>query len=180
MGTDMKGNFLNGQSISLIIPAFNEEERISKTLQTILDWSKNSNIMDFELLVIDDGSEDQTCLCVQRFTQIDSRVRLIELSHVGRMNAVFGGLEQAMFPCVGVLDADCSVHPKEFEKLAPYLDNNVIVQGSRILRGDLPPIKGKPLYRRLLSLALSLLFRLLFRVGVRDPQGAERPKPRAP
>jgi len=172
MSTGLKGNFLKGQSLSLIIPAFNEEERISKTLQTTLDWFKQSKIVDFELLVVDDGSEDQTCICVQRFIRIEPRVRLIELNHVGRMNAVFGGLEQAMYPCVGVLDADCAVHPNEFERLAPYLDDNVIVQGSRILRGDLPPIKGKPLYRRLLSLALSLMFRLLFRVRVKDPQGA--------
>jgi dolichyl-phosphate beta-glucosyltransferase len=172
MKTSNSDSGIANTPITLVIPAFNEENRIAKTIQSILAWSRQSKISDLEILVVDDGSEDNTCACVDRFRQVDAPVRLIKQKHVGRMNAVFGGLKQANFACVGVLDADGAVHPKEFEKLAPYLDRNVIVQGSRILRGDLPPIEGKPFYRRFFSLALSYMFCLLFRVGVRDPQGA--------
>ena len=160
----------NKVPLSIIIPAYNEEERLPLTLDAILEWSNNTSLFNVEFIIVNDGSSDRTSEIVCRYIKKDARIRLIEETHVGFMNAIISGFKQARYPYVSNMDADCAVHPREFENLFRYLDNNTIVMGSRILRGNLPPIKGKSIYRRILSWGLALIFYLFFKCKVYDPQ----------
>jgi dolichyl-phosphate beta-glucosyltransferase len=156
--------------LSIIIPAYNEEDRLPATLDVVLDWSDKTSFFEIELIIVDDGSRDSTREIVRHYMAGDTRVRLVEEAHVGFMNAIISGFIHARYQYVGAMEADCAVHPMEFEKLFQYMNNDTIVMGSRILRGNLPPIEGKSLFRRVLSWGMSRLFFKLFKCGVYDPQ----------
>ena len=158
------------KDMTIVIPAYNEETRLPPTLQTILSWAESTDVFDVQVVVVDDGSEDRTCEIVREVMKQTSRVKLIEENHVGAMHAVFSGFNSVTTPLVGNMDADCSVHPSEFEKIINYVDDNSVAQGSRILRGDLPQVEGKSFFRNFISSAMSRLFITLFSCGIRDPQ----------
>jgi len=67
------------------------------------------------------------------------------------------------------MDVDLSAAPSELERLLPFMHNHDAVIGSRILRGNLHAIE-RPFYRSLLSNSYSMLFRILFRIPIHDPQ----------
>ena len=70
---------------------------------------------------------------------------------------------------VGYMDVDLSADISEFDRLLEYIENSDLVIGSRILRGNLPPIQ-RPLYRSIFSYLYSKFFRTLFRSPIYDPQ----------
>jgi len=156
-------------AFSVIIPAYNETDRLPGTMNQVLEWSK-SVAHDLEIIIVDDGSTDDTRDVARRFMRQDSRVHLVEEKHVGQMNAILSGFRVASKPLVANMEADCATHPREYEKLLPFLSDYDIVTGSRILRGDLPPIEGKSGFRRFISAGFSRLYQLFFKCDVMDPQ----------
>jgi dolichyl-phosphate beta-glucosyltransferase len=157
------------KQLSIIIPAYNEETRLPPTIKKVLQWANQTTVFDIELIIVDDGSEDKTCNLVREFADKDSRVRLIEETHVGPIHAILVGFQSAKYPLVGNMDADCAVHPKEYESLLPFVNKTGIAQGSRILRRGLPPVTKSPL-RKFLSLCYFVLLNALFKNQVKDPQ----------
>ncbi|MBF0289205.1 MAG: glycosyltransferase [SAR324 cluster bacterium] len=156
--------------LSIIIPAYNEENRLPPTLDIVLEWVSKTSVFDVELIIVDDGSEDQTCDIVRSYMTRYSWIKLVEENHVGAMHATISGFKQATSSLVANMEADCAVHPQEFEKFLPHLENHGIVMGSRILRGKLPPIQGKSPFRHLLSFGMSSIFLILFKCNLYDPQ----------
>ncbi len=154
---------------SIIIPAYNETDRLPKTMDQVLEWVKTVPY-ELEIIIVDDGSKDDTRDIARSFMAKDSRVRLVEETHVGQMNAILSGFKKARYPLVANMEADCATHPREYERLIPYLSNFDVVTGSRILRGDLPPIEGKSPFRRMISAGFSRLYQLFFKCDVVDPQ----------
>jgi dolichyl-phosphate beta-glucosyltransferase len=157
------------KSFSLIIPAYNEEERLPKTLERVLEWSKKVSF-DLEILVIDDGSIDKTVEIVKKIAKKEPHLQLIPSKHLGKMPQVFKGFQFAKKDIVGVMDADLAADPEEFLKLFQKLPKADIVMGSRYLRGNLPPITGKPFLARTLSKGFTLIFRFFFKIPLYDPQ----------
>lgn len=161
---------LSKLGLSIVIPAYNEETRLPPTIDKVLEWADGNSVFEIELIIVDDGSVDGTRDKVRGFAARDPRVHLVEETHVGAMNAIMSGFRQARYDLVANMDADCAVHPREFEKLAPHVNEQTIAQGSRVLRGDLPPVENKGGLRAVFSLVMAYLFRILFPVGVVDPQ----------
>ncbi len=90
--------------ISVVIPAYNEEDRIGPTLRGVIGFLRD-RANPFEILVVDDGSQDATCSVVQRFA--GDSVRLIRLArNQGKGAALRNGLGQARGRFVFFLDAD--------------------------------------------------------------------------
>jgi dolichyl-phosphate beta-glucosyltransferase len=158
------------RGLSIVIPAFNEERRLPPTIREVMDWAAATAVFDVELIIVDDGSADATCDIVREMARTEPRLRLVEEPHVGAMNAILSGFRHARHELVGNMDADCAVHPREFERLLPHVGEKGCAIGSRILRGDLPPVEGKSAARSLISWIMSTLFVVLFPMGVRDPQ----------
>jgi dolichyl-phosphate beta-glucosyltransferase len=156
--------------LSIVIPAYNEERRLPPTIEKVLEWADDSAVFNIELIIVDDGSQDGTRAMVRTFAERDARVRLIEETHVGAMHAIMSGFRAARYELVGNMDADCAVHPREYERLLPFVSATGIAQGSRVLRDGLPPVENKSLPRRLLSFFMYRLFIGLFPIGVHDPQ----------
>jgi len=153
----------------LIIPAHNEEKRLGRCLRRTLDYFSVSNL-DFEIIVAEDGSTDRTKEIVLKFSEESDRVKLISSNErSGKGGGIKRAIGCAHGKVVGYMDADLSAGPEELSRLLDYMDAFDVVIGSRLLRGDLPPIT-RPLSRSVLSNGYSTLFRIMFRTGIRDPQ----------
>jgi dolichyl-phosphate beta-glucosyltransferase len=156
--------------ISIIIPAYNEEKRIHICLQRVLSYCINKN-WDFEIVVVADGCFDNTAEIVNSFHLIDSRIHLISPpDRLGKGGAIsFAALHSITKEYMAFLDADLAADPSQLEQMIQHIDDQDIVIGSRILRGDLPNVE-RPFHRTLLSLLFSKAFRVLFRIPIYDPQ----------
>jgi dolichol-phosphate mannosyltransferase len=147
--------------ISLVIPAFNEAEGIGDAIGEAYA-SLSSLGYDFEILVIDDGSSDQTALVVGELSATWPRVRL--LSHARNLGygaALRTGFEAARFDLVAFTDADCQFHLDDVADLVALSRRHPIAVGWRVDRKD-------PWRRRFLSRGYNLLARTLVGTGVRD------------
>lgn len=97
--------------ITIIIPAYNEEESLRplyEQLRLLMDANKG---YDFELLFINDGSHDGTQQQLEQLSETDGRVAWVELSrNFGKENAMLAGFDYARGDCAVVIDADLQ-HP---------------------------------------------------------------------
>ncbi|MCJ0743239.1 glycosyltransferase family 2 protein [Pedobacter montanisoli] len=98
--------------VSVVIPAYNEEENILVVIDHIEDVFEKLNY-DYELIIVDDGCADRTLDLVREAAQKDSRVFYIELSrNFGHQPALKAGLDSARGDCVISLDADLQHPPR--------------------------------------------------------------------
>src|SRR5262249_9477963 len=125
-------------SLSIIIPAFNEARRIGKTLKEIFEYLASRG-PDSELIVVDDGSTDETARVVQKVfalapSRISSRLICIEPNR-GKGAAVRAGLLDALAPVALFSDADLSTPIDQIEEvvLPIYANRYDVVFGSRSL-----------------------------------------------
>jgi glycosyltransferase involved in cell wall biosynthesis len=125
-------------------------------------------------VVVEDGSSDRTCSIVNSFCFSDSRVRLLSLmNRLGKGGSIVAAALHfalsAKKEYVAYMDVDLAADPSELIRLLENIKDHDIAVGSRILRGDLSPVK-RPLHRSVLSRCYSKLFRTLFRMPICDPQ----------
>ncbi len=122
--------------LSIVIPAYNEEKRIGLTLEGTFDYLSSRNY-NYEVLVVNDGSRDQTAEKVQEFArQTSGRLRLIENpGNRGKGYAVRNGMLQASGEIALFYDADLATPTSEISKvIEPISENRYdVVFGSRAL-----------------------------------------------
>jgi len=116
-----------GISISVIVPVRNGERTIDGCLGSILDQS----IRDFEVVVVDNASDDATRTLVEKYSKKDPRIRYVFESRLGRGNARSCGIECSRGSILAWTDSDCVVPHDWLEKLTtPIIEGReVIVQG---------------------------------------------------
>lgn len=103
---------LNIPGVSVIIPAYNASRWLNETLAT----AANQTFTDIEIIVVDDGSTDDTAAIVERWAGRDSRIRLIRQQNGGVARARNTAIAAASAPFVAPLDADDLWHPTRLEK----------------------------------------------------------------
>ena len=120
--------------ISIIIPAYNEYHRLPPTLLDIINYFER-NQRQYQVIVVDDGSTDQTSELVEKFTQVRSQVKLLRiLRNQGKGNAVREGVLASSAPRILFADADGSTPIQEVERLEMALNQGAdIASGSRAL-----------------------------------------------
>ena len=153
-----------GVSRSLIIPAYNEENRIQSLFDEI-------DVFDGELIVVCDGT-DRTADCVSRIAaeRKDLVIRCLVFDHrLGKGGGVIEGLKAARAPLAGYFDADGSTSIGEMLKLFSYLSGSDAVIGSRWVPGSTLRVR-QGILRRMESRAFNLLIRLLFNLNYNDTQ----------
>ncbi|WP_342733614.1 glycosyltransferase family A protein [Bradyrhizobium sp. B117] len=109
-------NFVNGREaesslVSVVIPAYNAQEFIERTLHSALAQTH----LNLEVLVIDDGSTDRTLDIVQRLARADARVKIFSIPNAGVAEARNFGLRNSAGGYVAFLDADDLWHPNKIE-----------------------------------------------------------------
>lgn len=156
--------------LSIIIPAYNEEERLPKTLNQVISFFNNKHV-DHEIIVINDGSKDGTKKVIEDYAKKFSQVKLINNGiNQGKGYSVRAGVNQAQGDLILFSDADLSTPIEEYDKLKSQLDAGFdIVIGSRRSKGADIRIK-QPLHRRFLGKSFGLLVQILAVKGIRDTQ----------
>jgi len=156
--------------LSVIIPAYNEAERIGPTLEAISSYL-NAHNASYEIIVVNDGSCDDTEGIVQKYVQADSRIKLVGYApNRGKGYAVRTGVLEARAKEVLFTDADLATPIEELEKLRKTADDGYeVVIGSRTLK-DSVIIGWRPWHREISGKVFNALIRLLGVSGIRDTQ----------
>jgi glycosyltransferase involved in cell wall biosynthesis len=105
--------------VSVIIPAYNEAATLERTISSAL----NQTHSDLEVLVVDDGSTDETALIAQRMAALDCRVKLLQKPNGGLVSARNHGIAHAQGEFIAPLDADDIWHPEKIEKQMAVMRN---------------------------------------------------------
>jgi glycosyltransferase involved in cell wall biosynthesis len=155
---------------SLIIPAYNESGRIRPTLDAILRYIEEQK-WDVEVLVVNDGSRDDTAEVVRAYGQAHSQVRLIENpGNRGKGFSVRNGMLHARGDICLFSDADLSSPITEAPKLFDAITQGAdIAIGSRWLRSELQT-ERQPLYRQAFGRIFNLLLRVILGLRFKDTQ----------
>ncbi len=116
------GNIWMPQSMAVIIPAYNEGKVICNSVRAILA----SDIEDFEILVIDDGSTDDTADVVRRTFKDEPRVRIVRKSNGGKWSALNLALQSTDADVVVTLDADTIFAPDALRQLVRHFSDGTV------------------------------------------------------
>src|SRR3989344_2187147 len=155
--------------LSVIIPAFNEAVVIKNTITEVFTFFKNTGF-ELEVIVVDDGSSDQTKnLVLEEIKKYPELKLLVNEQNSGKGYSVRRGALAATGDWVLFLDADLSTKPEEFEKFNLHLDSADIIIGSRDVNGS-QILKKQRLFRRLSSKFLKQLIKLLMQLQYNDTQ----------
>lgn len=121
--------------ISVIIPMYNEEENVEKTLNEIDNVLKSFD--DYEIIIVDDGSSDNTFKLVNNFISDKSNFLLFRHKiNMGMGKAIRTGFENSSGDILVTIDADLSYEPRDITKLVKKIDeSNDIVIGSQYMSG---------------------------------------------
>ncbi len=151
--------------LSIIISAWNEEENLSKgAMEKILEYLVKRNYT-WELIVVDDGSDDDTLRLLKKFATSEKRLKLISNPHMGKAQGIMTGVESSNSEIILTIDMDQSTPIIEFDNLKNYLD-----LGSDIAFGSRQNRKGAPLYRQILAYGMVILRFLVLRLPYKDTQ----------
>ncbi|MDI6602918.1 MAG: glycosyltransferase family 2 protein [Patescibacteria group bacterium] len=122
--------------LSVIIPAYNEEKRLPKTLKEIDKYLKKQNY-DYEIIVVNDGSKDLTAETVRGMSSVIRNLKLIDNKiNQGKGAVVRQGMLEAQGDYRLFTDADNSTAIDQIEKMWPWFKKNYdIVIGSRDIKG---------------------------------------------
>ncbi|MEC5423319.1 glycosyltransferase [Virgibacillus sp. C22-A2] len=119
--------------VSVIIPAYNEEDVIGRTIESIL----KSNYPNVEVIVIDDGSKDQTSLVVSRKYDANNKVFLFHKNNGGKASAINLGVRKAKGDIFIAIDADTIVSPDSISMLIRHFsDKNIAAVSGNVRVGN--------------------------------------------
>ncbi len=97
--------------ISIVVPCYNEEEALPLFYKAVIPVLKQMD-PDYEIILVDDGSKDQTAKIAKELAQQDSHVKYIIFSrNFGKESAMYAGLEQSRGDYVAIMDADLQDPP---------------------------------------------------------------------
>lgn len=155
-------------SLSLIIPAYNEAARIGATVREAATWLR-AQPFDSELIVVDDGSDDNTARIATRAMEDFPDGQVLHITHGGKAAAVRAGMLTAKYDQIAFSDADLATPLPLLNNLrAALAAGNDIAIGSR--EGAGASRIGEPMYRHVMGRVFNMLVRLLLVPGIHDTQ----------
>ena len=154
---------------SIVIPAYNESDKISSTLTQVVNFMRGFS-EKFEVLVVNDGSEDNTSEIVKKYSSENPEVRLIDNPHKGKGYAVRTGMLKAEGDLIYMADADLAAPIDELKKLSVWVkeQNYDIVIASR--EGVGAERIGEPFYRHFMGRVFNFFIQLIALPGISDTQ----------
>ncbi len=151
-------------TLSVIVPAYNEEARIKPFLQQLLSFKQKNSFVS-EVIVVDDGSTDSTLAILKEF---GNRIRVISYKpNRGKGHAVKTGILAAKAGLVCFMDADGATPASQLTDMYNALQRNDVVVGNRKTK-KARIIARQPLYRRFLSWGFNTTVQILFNFNVKD------------
>ena len=149
------------KGISVVLPVYNEEDNIEYIVQSVMNFIPNM-AKNYEVIVVDDGSEDQSSNAIERLSCVFPRLKVICLPrNIGYGGALLSGFRSSKYPSVFFMDADGQFLISDLHKFVPHIDNFDIIIGKRAVRHD-------QLYRALVGKLYNFLICLLFKINIKD------------
>ena len=159
-------------SLSVVLPAYNEGENIEKTLSGAISYLE-TKFNDYEVIVVNDGSIDDTGEIVQRLTSYNSKIKIINHpKNQGYGAALRSGFEKASLDYIFLMDSDGQFDIRELDRFLPFLEDSVALIGYREKRAD-------PFMRTLNAWLYHLYIWIVFGLSVKDIDCAFKIFPRA-
>lgn len=147
--------------LSLVLPCFNEEATIERTVRDVVAWFRKANV-EGEIIVVNDGSTDGSAAIVQALKRSFPSLTLLRHEHnLGYGSAVTTGLDAAQGDIIGFMDSDGQFRPEDFERLLPHLQRVEFVAGFRERRAD-------PFFRSFFTILFQAVVRCVLGVTARD------------
>jgi len=160
------------RSISIVIPAYNEEARLPATLRNVIDYLNRTGWTFWEVLVVDDGSDDRTVAYAEEFARTNPGIRVLRNpGNRGKGYSVRTGMLQARGEWGLFTDADLSAPIGELDKLWSAVAGSGAsgAIGSRALDRSLIEVH-QPFYRETLGKFFNLAMRAIVRLRFADTQ----------
>ena len=152
-------------SITVVIPAFNEEENIEKSVE-VVSKTVGSVVEDYEILIVNDGSKDNTGVIAQKLTQQDKRVRLItHKTNLGMGATLLDGFRNAGKTYITGYPADVDMSIKSFKELLLARGKAEMVSSYMTNFSDRTPA------RRVISILFIKVMNFIFRLNLRYYNG---------
>ncbi|MDR3580389.1 MAG: glycosyltransferase family 2 protein [Oryzomonas sp.] len=157
-------------SLSIIIPAYNEEDRLPRYLGSIVKYLTEKNT-SYELIIVDDGSTDSTATVVEKIMETNPHVKIIRTSqNHGKGFAVKAGMLNACGKLRLFADADGATPIKELERLRQGIESGAdIAIASRALHDGSTTVTAR-LHRKIIGTIFNLVVGLLAVQDVNDTQ----------
>jgi len=161
---------LPAPTYSIVLPAYNESERIASTIEKVLAHA-NQHGWSAEIIVVNDGSKDDTAQIVREYASQDPMLRLIENpGNRGKGFSVKNGMLHANGEILLFSDADLSSPIAEADKLFAAIRQGADVAiGSRWLKTELQ-IQRQPFYRQIFGRVFNLALRVVLGLKFKDTQ----------
>ena len=154
--------------LSIIIPAYNEESRLPNTLEQILTFLEGQSYPG-EVLVVENGSQDQTLEVARSFTARYPQLQVFQLGERGKGRAVQFGMLEAKGEYLFMCDADLSMPVAQINQfIPPALQAFDVAIGSREKQGAVR--YNEPSYRHLIGRVFNAMIRTLALPGLNDTQ----------
>tara|TARA_A100001015_G_scaffold37279_1_gene41044 strand:+ start:971 stop:1765 length:795 start_codon:yes stop_codon:yes gene_type:complete len=125
-------------NVSIVLPTINEGENLKNLIPNIEAELHNTQILSYEIIVVDDGSTDNTKEIIDEFNKENEKIFLIERKEEPSLpKSIYEGIKTANYEYVLWLDADGSMSPKDVAKLAQEQTKspNDVIIGSRFVEG---------------------------------------------
>lgn len=151
-----------GHSLSVVIPAYNEEENIEWLVADMVKDLPKYDIPNYEIIIVDDGSTDKTGEIIDSLTNRFKNVRVVHQENGGYCRALLSGIKEAKKDYVAYFPADGQTLVRDIAKCIPNLGKVDLILGDRGERLDYSP------YRMLLSHIYLMLLRIFFNNPYRD------------
>ena len=154
---------------SIVIPAYNEEKRITNSLTKVVNFMTDYSD-SYEIIVVDDGSSDSTTSLVENYAKDHSQIKLIKNPHKGKGYTVRTGMLEAQGSYVLMSDADMATPIEEIKRLKVWLtdhDFDVVIasrEGIGAKRSD------EPFFRHLMGRVFNWIIQILLLPGIQDTQ----------
>ncbi|MBI2674778.1 MAG: glycosyltransferase family 2 protein [Candidatus Yanofskybacteria bacterium] len=157
--------------LSVIIPAYNEEKNIEKTVRSIFNYLKPKNI-EYEIIVVTDGSNDKTNEIVHSLISEIPTLQLLDytMNH-GKGYAVKQGMSKASGDLRLFIDADNSTPINHLEIFLPYINDGFsVIIGSIAVAGHKVAAGSEPAWRRVFGKLGNLFIQIIAVPGIYDTQ----------
>ena len=151
-------------NISVILPAYNEDLNIKIAIKSIIIYLENKNLNNWEIIVVDDGSTDNTVEEVEKIINVHDNVFLKRHKfNLGYGKALQTGIKNVKFDWIFITDSDLQFFINDLDKFIPLANLYNFIQGIRRKRSD-------PFYRVILGKTYKTIVKFFFQVPVSDPE----------
>lgn len=151
--------------LSIIIPAYNEENNLKRgVLEEVGNYLVSKRFV-FEVIIVDDGSSDRSVELIKKFILKNKDFRLIQNQHGGKAYAVITGMQEASGDIVLFTDMDQATPINQIEKFLPKFE-----EGYDIMIGSRHGRKGAPFIRKVAAWGFSLLRGIILGLPFKDTQ----------